>query len=65
MGPNSADQTAVLIIRVWFEGDPSTGLRARLVRISDALGPKQVSAAAAPEEIYVAVRAWVEELTLR
>jgi hypothetical protein len=63
--PTSSDQTAVLIIRVWFEGDGSTELRARIVRIPDSFRTDNVSAVAAPEEIYTAVRAWVEELTLR
>jgi hypothetical protein len=55
--------TAVLVIRVWFDGDPPQ-LRARLIEVRGTSGPEQVlSAAGTADDLYAVVRQWVEALT--
>jgi hypothetical protein len=54
----------ILIIRVWFEGDPPTELRARLVEVGEhIIGERTVAVAATVEDVSAAVRAWVQSLT--
>lgn len=54
----------VLIIRVWFEGDPPSELRARLVEVVEhTRGERPVAVTATAEDLYAAVRAWIEALT--
>jgi hypothetical protein len=56
----------VLIIRLWFDGDPPTELRARLVEVTEYVrGERPVAVAATAEDLYSAVRDWVEALTPR
>lgn len=56
----------VLIIRVWFEGEPPTEFRARVVEVAEHVaGESPVAVAATAEDLYAAVRVWVEALTPR
>jgi hypothetical protein len=58
--------TRLLIVRVWFEGDPPTELRARLVEVADSSPPDEVIATVATlEDLLGSFRAWVEGLTPR
>ena len=61
MRSRSSDRTGILIVRVWIEGDPAGGFRARITHTLDSTGREQTTAAAAePEDVYAAVRTWVE-----
>jgi hypothetical protein len=51
---------------VWFEGDPPSEFRARLIEVAEHIrGETPIAVAATPEDLYAAVRAWVEALTPR
>jgi hypothetical protein len=57
----SPDRTGILIVRLWVENDVLLGFRARITQTMDSLEPEQSSAmAASPEDVYSAVRTWVE-----
>ena len=57
-------RTGVLIVRVWFEGSPATGLRARITRLADVSRQEQViGTASSIEEIERAVTDWLQSLT--
>ena len=61
MKTQSSDRTGILIVRLWIEGNALEGLRARITQTLDSSKPEQATAAAAtPEDIYAAVRTWVE-----
>lgn len=61
MRTRSSDRTGILIIRVWMEQSAHEGLRARITHTLDSTDPDQATAtAASPEDIYAAVRTWVE-----
>jgi hypothetical protein len=56
---------ATLILRVWFEGNSRIELRARIVEVAGgSSGEELVATVATPEDLYAAVRSWVEQLTL-
>jgi hypothetical protein len=56
-----AERSAVLVIRLWAEGDQPGGLRARLIQVLDARSREQtVATATSVDDICAAVRAWVE-----
>ena len=54
--------TAVLIVRVWFEGDPPS-FRARLIDVRPPALEQTLRAPGNPEDLYAAVHDWVEKLT--
>lgn len=57
----SPERSGVLVVRAWIEEDAERGLRARITSTLDiARGDEVVSLAARPEEIYEAVREWLE-----
>lgn len=62
-----ADSTeATLIIRVWFEGDPPSDLRARLIEVlRHSSRERVVATVATPEDLRAAVQAWIDALTSR
>jgi hypothetical protein len=63
MTTRSRDRTGFLIVRLWIEGNPRDGLRARIMQTLDSTGNEQaMSTAASPEEIYAAVKTWVETI---
>jgi hypothetical protein len=61
----SSDRTGMLIVRLWIEGSPQTGLRARITRTLDTSGPEHaVAIAATADDVYAIVRTWVEEFSI-
>lgn len=61
MKTESSDRTGILIVRLWIEGNAREGFRARITQTLDSTGREQAMASAAnPEDIYTAVRTWVE-----
>jgi hypothetical protein len=55
-----AERTAVLIIRLWVEGDPAAGFRARITRTVDVRKTDQVSTVTAnKQEILDIVDGWL------
>ena len=57
------DRVGVLVIRIWLEGSGRGSLRARVTRTLDVTRAEQSSeseAAATPEQIVAAVRAWID-----
>jgi len=62
----SPDRTGLLIVRLWIEQNTREGLRARITQTLDSAGAEQkVAAAGNPEDIYAAVRTWVEAFVRR
>jgi hypothetical protein len=55
------EQTGVLVIRVWTEGDAEAGsLRARITQTVDVSAPESAEkVAASPEEITSIVQEWL------
>jgi hypothetical protein len=62
MKSQTPDRTGILIVRVWIEGSSDEGFRARITQTLDSAGAEEATAAAAadPEDVYTAVRTWVE-----
>jgi hypothetical protein len=61
MKADSPDRTGLLIVRLWIDGSPHDGLRARITQTLDSAESEQTTgASASPEGIYAAVRTWVE-----
>jgi hypothetical protein len=61
-----SDAAAILVLRVWFEGDPPSALRVRLLEVTDGSTPDRVIATVATvDALVVSVRAWVEGLMRR
>jgi hypothetical protein len=57
----SPEKSGILILRIWMERDPVTGLRARITHALDSTGTeKQIATASTPLAIYGIVRDWVE-----
>lgn len=56
------NRTGVLVVRVWIEGDSDDdGLRARITQTVDLFaGAEIVTAAATTDDVYAAVRGWLE-----
>jgi hypothetical protein len=60
----SLASTAVLVVRVWIEGDASTGFRARLIRTLDVEQHGEVvTSAASADDVLAAVKDWLDEIT--
>lgn len=58
------DRTGILIVRLWMEPHATDGFRARITQTLDSATDEQKSAMAArPEDVYAAVRTWVEAFT--
>jgi len=56
---------SVLVIRAWCEDDSTTSLRARVTAVQDVLSGRPVlTACASAEDIYSAVRLWLEQVTV-
>ena len=62
MQSQSPDRTGILILRLWIEGGARDAFRARITQTLDSLGPEGPTATAEsdPEDVYEAVRTWVE-----
>lgn len=61
MRPQAFDRTGILILHIWLEDGVSEGFRARITQTLDSLSQdKQVATAASTEDVYTAVRAWME-----
>jgi hypothetical protein len=61
MKPQSSERTGILILRLWIEVDANEGFRARITQTLDSAGPDQdMATAATPEDVYSAVKSWVE-----
>ena len=62
MQSRSSDRTGILIVRLWTEGGAREGFRARITQTLDSTGPTEPTATAEadPEDVYDAVRTWVE-----
>lgn len=62
METRAPDRTAILIVRLWIEAPSPDGFRARIIQTPDSRSREQTaSAAGSPEDVYAAVRRWVEE----
>jgi predicted ATP-grasp superfamily ATP-dependent carboligase len=58
------ERAALLVVRVWIEGDPAAGFRARLIRTRDVSGREEdVITVASVQQVLDAVRGWLEEVT--
>ena len=54
------ERSGLLILRLWIERDPVTGLRARITHALDSTGMERVVATASTEDqVYGIVRTWV------
>lgn len=61
VAPPARERTGVLVVRAWIEPAHENGLRARIVQTLDVTRRQNVvSAAATPDEVYAAVRSWLE-----
>jgi hypothetical protein len=61
MADPAQQRTGLLVIRVWIEGDPGTGLRCRITRSLDLSSPEQVvTATTSIDEVLATARAWLE-----
>jgi hypothetical protein len=57
-------RNVTLIIRVWFDGDPSL-LRARVVEVGDSSPREQVIATVGSRDaLHSAIRSWLDGLTI-
>jgi hypothetical protein len=58
------ERVGVLIVRVWREIDPGD-FRARIIQSVDVTHPELniTTAAATAEDVYAAVRSWLESFT--
>jgi hypothetical protein len=62
MHAGATERTAILVIRVWVEGDPPPRFRSRITRTLDVSQRNQLTtAAASTHEVEDVVRAWLEE----
>jgi hypothetical protein len=56
------EQTGVLVVRVWVEGDQPLRLRGRITRTSDVTRRDEVSTvASSADEIKTVVHTWLNE----
>jgi hypothetical protein len=61
VGDRQPERTAVLVIRLWVEGEPAAGLRARVTQTLDVTKAEQVSTVtASKQEIHEIVDRWFE-----
>jgi hypothetical protein len=59
------ERTGVLVVRAWIEGDPAQ-LKARITHTTDVAAREPVSTTASTaEQIYAAVRRWLDEFEAR
>jgi len=66
MKTRSSDPTGILIVRLWIEGNPLEGFRARITQTLGSVDAEQAMATAAnPEDVYAVVRTWVEAFVNR
>jgi hypothetical protein len=57
-------RTGILLVRVWLEGDRTSGLRARIVRMLDVeRGETLESVAGSVDEVCDVVRTWLESFS--
>jgi hypothetical protein len=64
--PREPGHDVTLIIRVWFDGDPSSLLRARVVEVADSSPREQVIATVGTSEaLHTAIRSWIDGLTIQ
>jgi hypothetical protein len=58
------ERTGVLVVRAWLEDASDKRLRARITHTLDVARPGEtVIVTAGREEVYAAVRSWLEEFT--
>ena len=63
---SNADRTGILIVRLWIETDPVTGLRARITQTLDTTETEQhVKTVSTTTDIYSIVRTWVESFVTK
>jgi hypothetical protein len=63
--PKGLGRDVTLIIRVWFEGEPSSLLRARVVEVGDSSPREQVIATVGSRDaLHAAIRSWLDGLTI-
>lgn len=61
MSMPSADRAAVMVVRLWVEGNRETGLRARITQTLDTTGTERsLAVAASADDICDAVKLWVD-----
>ena len=61
MRSQSSDRTGILILRLWLEGEAREGFRARITQTLDSTDGQHATATAGDaEDVYDAVRTWVE-----
>ena len=57
----TSERTGILILRLWIETDAHEGFRARITQTLDSTDDERsIATAAHPEDLYAAVRTWVE-----
>jgi hypothetical protein len=62
MKPQPSDRTGLLIVRLWIEGNPRDGFRARITQTLDSAGRERaVAMAGTPEAVCTVVQQWVDE----
>jgi hypothetical protein len=58
---NNDERVGVLVVRVWAEGPPAEGLRARITTTLDlSSGDEAVTLAGDKEAVLAAVREWLD-----
>ena len=62
---NAAERIGVVVVRVWIEQPPGTGLRARITAQELGDGEQTSKAAKSIDAIVDNVRAWLEEFVNR
>lgn len=61
VGDRQPERTAVLVIRLWVEGEAASGFRARITQTRDVTKADEVSTVtASQQEIHDIVNRWVE-----
>jgi hypothetical protein len=58
--PEAAERTGVLVVRVWIERPPGTGLRARITAQELDNGEQATTVASTVDAILDVVRQWLE-----
>jgi hypothetical protein len=58
--------TAIVVIRVWFDGGPPSEFRCRLVELAeDGSSDGMTETLATPDDVCARVRSWMDRLTDR
>jgi hypothetical protein len=56
--------TGVLLVRLWVEGNPETGLRARITRTDDIEdGDRITTTAGTVADVIAVVQSWLHDMT--